>query len=99
MRNPRREARASASLPGDADDLTPKPLTRQVKWQIKHPLKRWAHRALESALNRKLIERQPCAVCGFEKVDGHHSDYSRPLDVIWLCRKHHIAVHREANDG
>lgn len=35
-----------------------------------------------------------CAVpecCG--KPHGHHPDYSRPLDVVWLCDKHHKEAH------
>jgi hypothetical protein len=47
--------------------------------------------------NRKVrlgvIKRLPCKVCGKKKVDGHHFDYSDPLKVIWLCRKHHIGLH------
>lgn len=39
----------------------------------------------------KLIE-QPCEVCG-GKAEMHHEDYDRPLDVRWLCRKHHMAEH------
>lgn len=38
--------------------------------------------------------RKSCELCGNEKADGHHIDYSRPLDVIWLCRKHHMEQHR-----
>jgi hypothetical protein len=40
----------------------------------------------------KLI-KTPCQVCGELKVEGHHPDYSRPLDVVWLCRKHHNEIH------
>lgn len=36
---------------------------------------------------------QPCEVCGATKVDAHHDDYSRPLDVRWLCRGHHRRLH------
>lgn len=35
----------------------------------------------------------PCAVCGNPEVQGHHTDYNEPLDVMWLCRKHHRLVH------
>lgn len=27
-------------------------------------------------------------------VDAHHDDYSKPLEVRWLCRKHHQSHHR-----
>ncbi|OQP84201.1 hypothetical protein BTR14_20580 [Rhizobium rhizosphaerae] len=72
------------------------PITRQKRWQNENPLKRWAHIAVQSAINRGLLERKPCEVCGAERTDAHHTDYHRPLSVRWLCRKHHIAVHREA---
>jgi hypothetical protein len=31
--------------------------------------------------------------CGSAKSEGHHTDYSRPLDVVWLCKGHHLALH------
>ena len=40
------------------------------------------------------IQKQPCSVCGALKAEGHHSDYSKPLEVIWLCRLHHRKIHR-----
>jgi len=40
------------------------------------------------------IVRGPCQVCGDPKSQGHHEDYDKPLDVIWLCAKHHAMVHR-----
>lgn len=40
-----------------------------------------------------LIQKAPCIICGEEKVDGHHEDYSRPLDLVWLCRSHHRQLH------
>ena len=36
----------------------------------------------------------PCFVCGVSKTEGHHPDYSQPLSVVWLCRKHHNAIHK-----
>ena len=37
---------------------------------------------------------QPCVVCG-DKAEGHHDDYGRPLDVVWVCREHHTELHLE----
>lgn len=67
--------------------------TRQAGWRKRHPKRYWAHLALNNALRMGIIEREPCEVCGAEKVDGHHPDYNRPLDVRWLCRRHHSQLH------
>jgi ribosome-binding protein aMBF1 (putative translation factor) len=37
---------------------------------------------------------EPCEVCGTETVEAHHDDYDKPLEVRWLCRRHHSEVHR-----
>ena len=34
---------------------------------------------------------QACA-CG-DKAEMHHEDYTRPLEVIWVCRKCHLKLH------
>lgn len=39
----------------------------------------------------KLIP-QPCEVCGNPEVQSHHDDYSKPLQVRWLCRVHHLEL-------
>lgn len=57
------------------------------------PAKFRARIALNSAVRRGLLSRQPCEVCGAEQVEGHHEDYSRPLDVRWLCSQHHRELH------
>lgn len=41
----------------------------------------------------KLVQ-QPCAVCGAEKTEMHHHDYSKPLEVEWLCRPCHMRTHQ-----
>ena len=48
------------------------------------------HRAVKSGK----IHRLPCEICGDSKVHGHHTDYSRPLDVVWLCPIHHYEEHQ-----
>jgi hypothetical protein len=43
----------------------------------------------------KLVRPARCSACGrVTKARAHHSDYSRPLAVVWLCPKCHKAVHR-----
>jgi hypothetical protein len=46
-----------------------------------------------SALKRGKIKKQNCVKCGCPDSQMHHSDYSRPLDVTWLCRPCHLAEH------
>jgi len=46
-----------------------------------------------NAIRNGWLTPQPCEACGKEKSQGHHEDYSRPLDVIWLCIRHHQDRH------
>lgn len=78
--------------------ITGRKFSRQAKWADANPQAVWAQAALRSAIKRGLIEPQPCAECGAERADGHHPDYDRPLHIIWLCRRHHRAAHRKAED-
>ena len=55
---------------------------------------RRAHHAVQEAIKRGRIERLPCEVCKNKRSDAHHDDYNNPLDVKWLCRLHHMAVHK-----
>lgn len=45
------------------------------------------------ALRRGKITRKPCQKCGSEKSQMHHHDYSKPLEVEWLCRPCHLWEH------
>lgn len=60
-------------------------------------VKKIARQAVNDALKRGVIVRQPCIKCGSEKVDAHHDDYLKPLDVTWLCRRHHAELHKQSN--
>lgn len=53
-----------------------------------------ARRKLQHAVASGAIKRQPCSVCKDPNTHGHHEDYSQPLNVIWLCKKHHDEIHR-----
>lgn len=64
------------------------------RYREKYPEKYLAHRLMRNAIRKKDIIPLPCEVCGKEKVEGHHEDYSKPLDIIWLCKKHHLEAHK-----
>ena len=54
-----------------------------------------AHAAVAKAIKDGNIIKQPCEVCKSEDAEAHHEDYSKPLDVRWLCRSHHRQRHME----
>ncbi len=60
---------------------------------LKYPEKNKARYTLHNAIATGKIIRQPCEVCGKKESQGHHEDYSKPLEVKWLCRRHHADVH------
>lgn len=49
---------------------------------------------VENAIQARKIHKQPCEVCGEIKAEAHHDDYNKPLEVRWLCRKHHSEWHK-----
>ena len=57
------------------------------------PMKNKARKMALYAEKIGLVRRSPCAVCGDPVVEGHHSDYSKPFDLQWLCKKHHFEEH------
>lgn len=54
-----------------------------------------ARGAVSNAIRAGRLIRQPCERCGVPEAQAHHDDYSKPLDVRWLCQEHHNDVHRE----
>lgn len=62
-------------------------------WRRKNPAKYKAQNVLNNALRDGKIKREPCYFCGAKVVHGHHQDYSRPLDVTWLCPRCHHRLH------
>lgn len=54
-----------------------------------------AHALVAAAIKSGQLVPEPCKVCGDEKTVAHHEDYVKPLEVVWLCRKHHRARHKE----
>src|SRR5690625_498931 len=69
------------------------------EWARKNKERRAAHIAVTNAVRNGTLKPKPCERCSFPfGVHGHHEDYSKPLDVIWLCRRCHGERHREINE-
>lgn len=64
------------------------------KWIKENPEKRKANIIIGNLLRSGKIVKQPCIFCGNKKVHGHHFDYSKPKEVVWLCPSCHKKVHR-----
>lgn len=86
LRNKRPERRASNA-------------ERQRAIRVSSRDKYVARSAVQYAVRVGKLIPMPCEVCGDERVQGHHDDYSKPLDVRWLCFKHHKEVHGQVADS
>lgn len=53
------------------------------------------HSLVSYAVSHGYLKKLPCEVCGSEKSEGHHDDYSKPLEVRWVCKKHHAEIHKQ----
>ncbi len=68
----------------------------QAYWAA-NPEKRAARHAVAYALKTGRLKRNPCEKCGSTKgLHAHHHDYSKPLDITWLCPTCHGKEHRVA---
>lgn len=65
----------------------------QRRRRERHPEKDRARYITTNAVRDGRLIRQPCQVCGDAKSEAHHDDYSKPLEVRWLCRMHHLEHH------
>lgn len=65
-----------------------------TRWQKDNPKKIVTHQILRRAIETGIVVRQPCRDCGSKDSHGHHWSYDHPLDVIWLCAKHHMQEHK-----
>lgn len=69
------------------------------KHEHEHPEKVEARRQVRLALRAGTLTREPCEKCGSPASHAHHKDYSRPLEVTWLCQPCHKAEHRSLPTG
>lgn len=67
-------------------------------WNKRYPERYKAHYTVTNAIRDGRLERgTECTMCGAtDNIEAHHADYSKPLDVTWICtrchRRYHLAV-------
>lgn len=75
-------------------------LEKQRIWRKNNRLQYCARGMLDNAVrDKRIIKPEICSVCGDKtKLHGHHEDYYKPLDVIWVCVSCHGKLHRKYKD-
>lgn len=70
------------------------------RWSLRNPEKRAAHVILGNAIKSGKVKKPTsCSKCmKFMRsriLHGHHFDYTKPLEVEWLCVYCHIDEHKD----
>jgi len=61
---------------------------RSIKKHRHKQKARW--RVRDALISGKLVKPNCCECCNKQKpLEGHHEDYTKPLEVVWLCRPCH----------
>lgn len=66
-----------------------KVLETRIKTCLKNPNHRNAYKVVEAAIKAGAIKKPDrCQICGkipTKRIEAHHDDYEKPLDVVWCC--------------
>lgn len=66
------------------------------RYRAKNPEKVAAQKLMTAAIARgELVRPTACQCCGGpskRRLDGHHPDYDKPLDVVFVCRRCHAML-------
>lgn len=66
----------------------------EARMRAKHPEKYAARQAVLVAVRSGRLVPRPCQRCRSGNAQAHHPDYSKPLEVEWLCQPCHRSEHR-----
>jgi len=71
------------------------------KYRDMYPNKYKAHNMVNNAVrDKRLFPKEDCENCGsIMRIEGHHDDYLKPLNVRWLCSCCHKQWHRDNGEG
>jgi len=64
-------------------------------YRLNNSEKRNANIIFSNAIKLGKIKRPPtCSICNIQCVpEGHHPNYSKPLEVVWTCKECHTGIH------
>ena len=68
------------------------------RWRDRNREKKRAHDAVAYSLRTGKLVKGPCEQLGSDcggRVEAHHDDYTKPLSIRWLCKRHHKQADRE----
>ena len=51
-----------------------------------------------AAQRRGKLLPENCQMCGADRAQKHHPDFTRPLDVVWLCRACSLIVRKRGQN-
>lgn len=69
---------------------------RVIRMRNEFPEKRKAHTAVSNAIrDGKLTKPDHCNCGSTKRIVGHHEDYTKLLEVIWMCQRCHVQLHKD----
>lgn len=69
--------------------LIQKKVIRTNKTSAEESIKRKANNKVNNEIKSGRLIKQPYEVCRDINTEAHHKDYTKPLEINWLCVKHH----------
>lgn len=66
------------------------------EYRLKHPERMAIYLKVRRAIKKGIIKKpNNCSLCGKEaRLEAHHYDYNKPLDVVFLCCSCHRRLHQ-----
>ena len=69
-------------------------------YRAKYPNKYKAHSKVNNEVRKGNLFPLPCEICfNTQDLHAHHDDYLKPLNIRWLCSKHHSQWHRDNGEA
>jgi hypothetical protein len=93
----REKARRAAIKYNEKEETKALKRAARIRMRELYPEKDKARRKVRWAVESgKMIKPKCCETCKKESMlQAHHEDYSKPLDVVWLCKACHWKIHTE----